>query len=42
MISGTTIYGTVTVDAKYKSGMENINSESAKEFGNAFKKRVCI
>ena len=40
MISGTKIYGTVTVDAEYKPGMENINSESAKEFENSFKKEV--
>ena len=42
MIQGTKIYGTVTVDAEYKPGMENINSEIAKEFGNAFEKEVFI
>ena len=37
---GTKIYGTLAVDSEFKSGMENISSDVAKEFAEPFKKEV--
>ena len=39
---GTKIYGTLAVDSEFKSGMENISSDVAKEFAKPFKKEVFI
>ena len=37
---GTKIYGTLAVDSEFKSGMEDISSDVAKEFAEPFKKKV--
>ena len=37
---GTKIYGTLAVDSEFKSGMEDISSDVAKEFAEPFKKEV--
>ena len=39
---GTKIYGTLAVDSEFKSGMEDISSDVAKEFAEPFKKEVFI
>ena len=39
---GTKIYGTLAVDSEFKSGMEDISSDAAKEFAEPFKKEVFI
>ena len=39
---GTKIYGTLAVDSEFKSGMEDISSDVAKEFAESFKKEVFI
>ena len=37
---GTKIYGTLAVDSEFKSGMEDVSSDVAKEFAEPFKKEV--
>ena len=39
---GTKIYDTLAVDSEFKSGMEDISSDVAKEFGEPFKKEVSL
>ena len=39
---GTKTYGTIAVDSEFKSGMEDISSDVAKEFAEPFKKEVFI
>ena len=39
---GTKTYGTIAVDSEFKSGMEDITSDVAKEFAQPFKKEVSL